>query len=147
MGCFERAASEVTRPRVVGGQGLLRRFTSADPVAVHGGREGIRNTEPCGWKRVEMRLRGAALVTMMESADFRDGNNAAHARRLDRVMFRCVLFQSQVRPAPMMVVHETLQVTGQAPFAEHDHVVQAFAADGANDPFHISSLPGGTQCR
>ena len=54
---------------------------------------------------------------------------------------------SQVRPAPMIRVHETLEVTVQAPFAEHDDVVQALAANGADVAFDISSLPGGTRCR
>jgi hypothetical protein len=47
----------------------------------------------------------------------------------------------------MIVVHETLQVTVQAAFAEHDEVVQAFAADGADGPFDLSPLPGRTRCR
>src|SRR6187549_916412 len=94
-----------------------------------------------------MPLCGAALVTMMESADFRHRNDSPHVRRLDRARYRCVLLQPQVRPAPMIVVHETLYVTGQAPLAEHDYVVQALAADGADDAFDISSLPGGTRCR
>jgi hypothetical protein len=42
----------------------------------------------------------------------------------------------------MIVVHETLQVTGQAPFAEHDDVVQALAADGADHAFDISPYRG-----
>ena len=94
-----------------------------------------------------MPLCGAALVTMRESADFRHRNNPHHVRRLDWARNRRVLLQSQVRPAPMIVVHETWQVTVQAPFAEHDYVVEALAADGTDDPFHISSLPGGTRCR
>ena len=84
---------------------------------------------------------------MMESADFRHGNNPPHVRRLDWARNRRILLPSQVRPAPMIVVHETLQVMVQAPFAEHDYVVQALAADGADDTFDISSLPGGTRCR
>lgn len=32
-------------------------------------------------------------------------------------------------------------------FAEHDHEVQALAANGADDPFQGSSLPGTTRCR
>ncbi len=95
----------------------------------------------------KMPLCGAALVTMIESADFRHGNNPPHVRRLDRARFRCVLLQSQVRPAPMIVIHETLQVTVQASFAEHNYVVRALAADGADDAFDLSSLPGGTRCR
>ena len=78
-----------------------------------------------------MSLRGATLVTMMQAADFRHRNNPPHVRRLDGARFRCVLLQSQVRPALMIVVPETLQVMGQASFAEHNYVVQAFAADGA----------------
>lgn len=95
----------------------------------------------------KMRLCGAALVTIMESADFRHRKNAPYVRRLERTRHRCVLLQSQVRPAPMIVVHEISEVTVQAPFAEHDFVVQALAADGANDAFDIGSLPGGTRCR
>jgi hypothetical protein len=82
---------------------------------------------------------------MMESANFRHRNNSPHARRLDRARNWRVLLQSQVRPASMIVVHETLQVTVQAPFTEHDHVVQALAADGADDAFDIRSLPGRTR--
>ena len=83
---------------------------------------------------------------MMESADFWRCNNSPHVSWLDLARFRRVLLQSQVRPAPMIVVHETLQVTVQAPFAEHDYVVQALAANGADDPFDISSLPGRPRC-
>ena len=73
----------------------------------------------------------------LESADFCDRNYAPHVRRLDRARNRCVLLQSQVRPAPMIVVRETLQVMVQAPFAEHDYVIQALAADGAGTDHHI----------
>src|SRR6187402_743753 len=94
-----------------------------------------------------MPLCGAALVAMMEAADFRHRNNSAHVRRLDRARFRCVLLHSQVRPASMIVVRETLQVTVQAPFTEHDYVVKTLAADGADDAFDIRSLPRRTRCR
>ena len=68
---------------------------------------------------------------MMESADFRDRNHAPRVRRSYGASLRRVFLQSQVRPALMIVVPETLQVMGQASFAEHNYVVQAFAADGA----------------
>jgi hypothetical protein len=38
-------------------------------------------------------------------------------------------------------------VTGQAPFAENDDVVQVLAADCADDAFDISLLLGRTGCR
>ncbi len=69
---------------------------------------------------------------MMQAAGFRHRNHPPQVRRLDRARLRRVLLQSQVGPALMGIVHETLQVTVQAPFAEHDHVVQALAADGAD---------------
>ena len=74
---------------------------------------------------------------MMESADFRHRNNSPHVSRLDRARNWRVLLQSQVRPAPMIVVRETLHVMVQAPFAEHDYVIQALAADGAGTDHHI----------
>jgi hypothetical protein len=37
----------------------------------------------------------------------------------------------------MIIVRETLQVTVQALFAEHDDVVSAFAANGAESPCFI----------
>jgi hypothetical protein len=88
-----------------------------------------------------MPLCSAALVTMMESADFRHRNNPPHVRRLDGARFRCVLLQSQVGPAPMIVVHETLQVTVQAPFAEHNYVVQALTLDSPRAMPNLSSSP------
>jgi len=87
---------------------------------------------------------GAALVTMMESADLWNRNDLPKFRRLDRARLRCVLLQSQVRPASVIVVHEALKVPVEASFIEHDHVVQAFATNRADDPFDIGSLPRGT---
>ena len=55
--------------------------------------------------------------------------------------------KSQVRATLLIIVHETLQVTVQAPFAEHDYLVQALAADGADYPSHISPLQGETRYR
>ena len=89
----------------------------------------------------------AREVVISTKTDVRDVLQRMESHRLDRARFRRVLLQSQVRPAPMIVVHETLQVTVQTPFAEHDYVVQALAANGADDPFDISSLPGRPRCR
>ena len=44
--------------------------------------------------------------------------------------------------APVMII---LEVLGQEPpqmaLVQDDHVVQAFAADAANEPFHVGILP------
>lgn len=40
-----------------------------------------------------------------------------------------------------------MKISVQASFIEHDHVVQALAAKGADHAFHIGALPGRTRCR
>jgi hypothetical protein len=42
----------------------------------------------------------------------------------------------------MIIVHECLEVPVQAAFVEHDQVIQAFAADRADDPLNVSTLQG-----
>ncbi len=145
VGVFGESDFGLSSPGVGGGRRLLRRFPSADPVTVHRGRARVQSR--ADGIAPKMPLGGAALITMMESADFRDRKHAPRVRRLDRARLRRVLLLPQVRPALRIVVHETLQVTGQAPFAEHNYMVQAFAADGADDAFPISSLPRRTRCR
>lgn len=41
----------------------------------------------------------------------------------------------------MIVVQKFLDVPMQASLVERDHMIQAFAANGADRPFHISALP------
>ena len=126
FGVFEGETLDFTRPASSAVKASYRdanSFTRASPVALH---RAAQEPRPM---RMESRRRClyAALVTMMESANFWDRNNPPHVRRLNRARNWGVLLQSQVRPASMIVVHETLQVTGQARSAEHDYVVQAFA--------------------
>lgn len=86
---------------------------------------------------------GAALVTMMESADLWNRmtcpSSADWTERGSGVSF-C----NPRRPASVIVVHEALKVPVEASFIEHDHVVQAFATNRADNPFDIGSLPRGT---
>jgi hypothetical protein len=101
----------LSSPGVGGGQRPSRRFPSADPATVHRGRARVQSR--ADGIAPKMPLGGAALVMMMKSADFR----IAHARapRAADWIGRGsgeVLLLSQVRPALMIVVHETLQVTG-----------------------------------
>jgi hypothetical protein len=78
-----------------------KKLTGAAPVTFNRPRKG-------GWNHAKMPLCGATLVTMVESGDFRHRNNSPHVRRLDRARFRYVFLQSKVRPAPMIVIQETL---------------------------------------
>ena len=49
---------------------------------------------------------------------------------------------AKMRPAPVIVVDEVLKMSIQAALAENDHVIQALAANGADHPFDIGTLPG-----
>jgi len=42
----------------------------------------------------------------------------------------------------MIVVDEVLKVSVQTALVEYDHVIQALAANGADHPFDIGTLPG-----
>jgi hypothetical protein len=47
----------------------------------------------------------------------------------------------------MIVVQKFLDVPMQASLVERDHMIQAFAANGPDRPFHIGALPGRSRCR
>ena len=90
-------------------------------------------------------LRGAPLVSMMQPAQHRYRHDPSTLGRLDRSPLRSIFFQRQVNAVPMIIVHECLEVPVQAAFVEHDQVIQAFAAERADDPLDVSTLPRRTR--
>src|SRR5215472_5089349 len=90
-------------------------------------------------------LRGAPFVSMMQPTQDRDRHDPATLWRLDRSGLRTIFLQRQVNSVPMIIIHECVEVPLQAAFVEHDQVIQAFAAERADDPLDISTLPRGTR--
>ena len=88
----------------------------------------------------------APLVAVMKPANLGDRNDGSAIRRVHGPRFRCVLGQREVRPGFVIVRDERLQVAKQAGFVENYHVVEALAANRADDAFHESSLPRGSRC-
>ena len=87
-----------------------------------------------------------ALVPVMEAANLGNGNDRSDLRCLDCTWFRTVLLQRQMRPGPMIITAERLQMAVQTGLVEHNQVIKAFATYGANDPFGngcTSTLPAG----
>jgi len=78
---------------------------------------------------------------MVEPAHLGDRNNPPCVWWLDRAWLWRVLLQAQVRATPMVIVRERSEVARQAGFTEYDHVIQALAAQGADHPLDIGSLP------
>src|SRR5215471_14620498 len=96
----------------------------------------------------EMRdLRGAPLVSVMQPAQHWDRYDPARLWRLDRTGLRSIFLQCQVNAVLMVIIHECLEVPVQTSLVEHDQVIQALAADCADDPLDVSTLPRGTRRR
>jgi hypothetical protein len=83
----------------------------------------------------------APLVAMMKATDLRNTHDGPPFRWLHRSFYGCVFVQGQVTAGVMVVVQEGLQIAGQAPLVEDNHVIQTFPANGPDDPFHIRALP------
>ncbi len=76
---------------------------------------------------------------MMESADLRNRDDTSGFRRLNGASFRCVLEQSQMRSAPMIVGDKTLKVPVKASFVKYNYMVQALAADSPDHALDIGA--------
>ena len=84
----------------------------------------------------------SSLVPMVQAANFGERDNPADVRGMDRPWFRGVFVQSEMRSAPVIVVHEATEVVAKASFTAHDHVIQAFTTDRADHAFDVGALPG-----
>lgn len=80
-------------------------------------------------------------IAMVQSANLRDSDDSPGLRRLDRSWLRAVFLQCQVCPAALVIIKEAPEVLVQTSFVEHDHVIEALAADRADHPFDIRTLP------
>ena len=79
----------------------------------------------------------APFVPMMQPTDLRNGDDPSSVWRLDRSGFRTVFVQRQMCAAPMIIFEEPFEVLVQAAFVNYDHVIQALAANRADDSFHV----------
>ncbi len=64
------------------------------------------------------------------------------AGALNRAMEWGILVQGTMSPRLIIVGGICAQDPAQVRFTEHDHVVQAFPADRANESLNVSVLPG-----
>ena len=78
---------------------------------------------------------------MMQPADLRDRDDPATARRLDLAGKWRVAFERQVRSRLVVVGEIFAEDPKQVRFVEHDHVIQALAANRADEPLDVRALP------
>src|SRR5262245_9761169 len=89
----------------------------------------------------------ASLVPMMQSTDLWDCNDWSAIRRLDRSRLRAVFLQRKMGAATVVILNEAFQVSVQGTLIKDDPVIQALAANGADDPLDIRTLPRGARRR
>ena len=80
---------------------------------------------------------------MMKAADLRDFDHLGKSGRLDRSAERRIFCKRQMRPAAFVVGKIALHSSTQRSAVPHQDVVQAFASDGAHQPFRKGILPRG----
>jgi len=91
-----------------------------------------------------LRLRRAADVAVVESADLRHCHDIAALGWLDRAWLGRVLPESEMRAQGVIVGEVIAKATTEVSFVQHDHVVEQFAPDGADhalSEWPASSLP------
>ena len=88
------------------------------------------------------RSRGASFVAMVQTAHLWEGDNGACRRWLYGARLRTILAEREMRSALVMILKITRQDIAQVTFVKDDDVIQAFAADRADQALHIGVLPG-----
>jgi len=79
---------------------------------------------------------------MMQPARLRDRHNRPCLWCSDGAWVGRVLLEAQVRATPMVILHDSSEVTRQVNFAKYDHMIQAFPPHGADYSLDIASLRG-----
>jgi hypothetical protein len=95
-----------------------------------------RYTQPSGTI-----LRSPPRVPMMQASDHGYLDDAALVGALHRSRLRGVLRQREVGAGPVVVDEVPAQQATQMGFVQHHDVVEALAAEGADEPFHVGILP------
>ena len=78
---------------------------------------------------------------MVQTTDFGHLNDFAGSRRLYSSRLRSILPQRQMSSPVMVIGAIRRKRATERSFAEDNEVVQTLAANRANEPFHVSSLP------
>jgi hypothetical protein len=84
---------------------------------------------------------------MMETADQGRLDDPALIDALHCSGLRCVLLQREVGPVTVVVGEVVSQQATQVGLVQHDHMIEALAAQGPDETFHVRILPRGPRGR
>ena len=125
------------------GSEVLTWTSTVNGIVTASGGKDWRRTRPGPTK--DLLSGGQAFVAMVKSTNFREGYDPSRVRSAHRARFGSILAQRQVRSAPMIIGEIAREQPVQVSLAEHDDMVQTFAADRTNQPFDIRGLPRGAR--
>jgi hypothetical protein len=84
---------------------------------------------------------GQPFIMVMQSANVRELEDRTPIRRVHRSRVRAIHVQRQVRAPTMVVVEVGSERPPEMALAEYDDVVEAVAADAADQAFNVGILP------
>ena len=76
----------------------------------------------------------------MQAAEERDGHDLSN--RVDGTAERGVLPESKMSTGAIVIIGVGAEDPAKMRFAQDHDVIEAFSADGADEPFDVSVLPG-----
>jgi hypothetical protein len=79
---------------------------------------------------------------MMEAAGHGRLDDLAFVKALYPSWLRGILLQGEVGPGTVVVEEVVTQQAAQMRFVQHHNVVEALAAEGADEPFHVGFCQG-----
>ena len=88
---------------------------------------------------------GRARVSVVQPANVRNGDHGSAPGRFNLAWGRRVAVQRLMGARDVIVIEIIREDVFQVRFVQHDHVVQAFAADRADQPFNVGILPRRTR--
>jgi hypothetical protein len=84
---------------------------------------------------------------VVQAADFGKLYDPPRRWKLDRPSVGCILVEREVSASPMIVREVRGEDASEVPLAQNEHVIQALAPDGADEPFREGILPRALRCR
>ncbi len=84
---------------------------------------------------------GETFVALMKPADLRNRDHRAAIRRLDGASIRAVFVERQMGPRAVIVIDVREQDAAQMPLVDHQYMIEALAANRADDALDVRILP------
>ena len=106
-----------------------------------------RSAARAGRRTARTALRGLSRVAMVQAADVRNDNHGTSVWRLHVSRRRCIAVQRQMGAGIVVIIEIRGEKAFEMSVAHDDHMIEALAADGADEAFDVGILPGTARSR